>query len=251
MTEPAPTSLMIDARKLQQLGMDGPALKVVMKTKSPVLFPLRRLMRIHIIGTPQSGMDALLHCAQQRIPVAFFRPDGRLRCRLQAPYSDSSLVDHWFEHVEFDPQVKQIYAEWLQHQELYALSVMGFNSGACQNRRHLVYEALRGFCAEALGKKAFHHALDWLDGLLNVQLEQIITGLGFTQARGQQKLYRDIKPMTELYLLHGLAIQLQQNPNYTISAQSITTFYQRQAGTVEYASQRMLTQLITRLEAIA
>ncbi|MDF1589022.1 MAG: CRISPR-associated endonuclease Cas1 [Gammaproteobacteria bacterium] len=250
MTETVPTSLVIDTRKLAQLGMDGPALKVVMKMKSPVLFPLRRLLRIHIIGTPQSGMDALLFCAQQRIPVAFFHADGRLRCRLQAPASDTALVDHWFEHVEFDPEVKQIYADWLLHQGLYALSIMGFHLGAYQTRHKLVYEALRSFCTESLGKQDFRTALDWLDGLLHFQLEQVIAEIGFSQQRGQNKLLNDIKPLAQLWLLHGLANHLQRKPHFAITSQTMITFYQTQTSLIEYSTRRMLIQLTTRLEAI-
>src|SRR5690606_9576493 len=146
MSAVAPTSLVIDARKVDKICLDGPALKVVMISRSPVLFPLRRLLRIHVIGTLGTGVDALLHCAERQIPVAFFHPNGRLRCRLLSPAQDCGLVEHWFEHVEFDSAIRQVYEEWLLHQELHLLSKLGFNAGACERRGQLVYEALRGAC---------------------------------------------------------------------------------------------------------
>lgn len=92
MSDVALTSLVIDSRKLARMGMDGPALKVTMRGRSAILFPLRRLCRIHILGTPESGMDALLFCAEQRVPVAFFHFNGRLRCRLHSSGGAPALL---------------------------------------------------------------------------------------------------------------------------------------------------------------
>ncbi len=250
MSDVALTSLVIDSRKLNRLRMDGPALKVTMRERSPVLFPLRRLCRIHILGTPENGMAALLFCAEQQVPVAFFDFNGRLRCRLHPAAGASALVDHWFEHVEFDPQINQLYEDWVLHQGLYAMSQLGINTGACQSRRQLLYEALRGVCRRQLGKEQLKAALEWLDGLARFHLDHLIESFGFSQQRGRQKLLEDMVPLLELRLLYALATTLQKHAVFTVTPQSMTTFYQRQADGIEFASRRMLTQLVARLEAV-
>ena len=250
MTDVALTSLVIDSRKLLRMGMDGPALKVIMRGRSSVLFPLRRLQRIHILGTPDSGMEALLFCAEQRIPVAFFHFNGRLRCRLLPTGGAPALIDHWFEHVEFDPQIGQLYDDWVLHQGLHAMSRLGISGGISESRKKLVYETLRGYCRQQLGKENLNTALDWLDGLLQFHLEQVIEEFGFVQQRGKLKLLADIKPICDLGLLHALAGHLQQRANFSITAQNMTAFYQRQSTELEFSSRRMLTQLVTRLETV-
>lgn len=250
MTDIALTSLMIDSRKLLHMGMDGPALKVIMRGRSKVLFPLRRLCRIHILGTPNSGMEALLFCAEQQIPVAFFHLNGRLRSRLLPAAGAGGLIDHWFEHVEFDPQIRQLYDDWVQYQGLHSLSLLGISGGACESRKKLLYEALRGYCRQQLGRKNMKTALEWLDGLLRFHLEQVIETFGFIQERGRLKLLADIKPICDLCLLHALALHLQQHTGFCVTARQMTAFYQQQAVQVEFSSRRMLMQLVNKLEAV-
>lgn len=232
--------------------MDGPALKITMKLRSPMLFPLRRLSRIHIIGNPECGISTLLNCAEQCIPVAFFHANGRLRCRLRPPYSNHAMIDHWLEHVEFDPEAQQIYMEWQTNQALHALASLGFNVGVCENRRKLVHEALRSMCKKTMGKKDFNTALDWIDGLLQFHLEQLIESAGLTHnSSSKSRLLADIKSICELLLLHGLVEHLVPKNGFVVSAQSMTVFYQRQSEHIELAVKRMLSQLVSRLEAFA
>lgn len=250
MSNVALTSLVVDSRKLLRMGMDGPALRVTMRGSSPVLFPLRRLRRIHMLGTPDNGMEALLFCAEQQIPVAFFHHNGRLRCRLNPAAGTSGLIDHWFEHVEFDPELSQLYDDWILHQELNAISQLGVNIGACKSRKNLVYEALRGLCRQKLGRENLKAALEWLEGLLYFHLEQVIEEFGFVQPRGRKKLLADIKPICDLWLLHTLAEGLQRCARFSVTAQSMTALYQKRAPQLEFASRRMLTQLVNRLESV-
>lgn len=249
MNEVALTTLVIDSRKLQHLKMDGPALKVTMHGRSPMLFPLRRLSRVHILGIPEVGMDALLFCAEQQVPVAFFHHSGRLRCRLQPAVTSTTLPDHWLEHVEFDPEIAQLYEDWVLHQELYVIASLGINKGARESRRKILVEGLRHFCRERLGRGGLKEALEWLEGQLRFHLEHTIETFGFTQHRGRARLLADMLPLGQLQLLFSLANRLLQG-EMQIHAQTMTAFYQAHAVQVEYTARRMLTQLVYKLEAV-
>ena len=243
------TTLVIDSRKLQQLAIDGPALKVVMQGKSPVLFPLRRLSRIHILGASAVAVDALLHCAEQDIPTAFFHANGRLRCRLASATKTPGRVDHWFEHIDFDDNIRQLYQDWLHHQQAYVMSQLVI--GGCGGRsRQLLDEALQGYFRQQLGKQGKTSALEWLDGLLTCHIEQQVTAGGFVSPHSQNRLVQDIKPICNIVLHYALAVHLQQQSGFVVSAQSVTAFYQQHAETVENNVRRMLMQLVNRLEAV-
>lgn len=244
------TFLVIDCRKLVRMGMDGPALKVVMRGRSPVLFPLRRLRRIHILGTPSNGMEALLYCAEQQIPVAFFSSTGHLRCRLSPAAELPALVDHWFECVEFDVEVGQLYRDWAENQERFAWSRLGVSSGTNISRRKLAVEALQGYCRARLGRIKFQEFMQWMDGLLGFHVGQIIESCGFKQERNRARLREDMKRILEPCLLHALAKRLQHKSVLNVSAQSVTAFYQLCSEDIEYAGRRMLTQLVTSIEAM-
>ncbi len=251
MENPAPTSLVIDARKLVSMKIDGPALKIVMQDRSPVLFPLRRLRRIHILGVPRDGLEALLVCAENHIPIAFFDGRGRFRCRLHhGETGQPALLDHWFEYVEFDPEVKRGYEEWLTNQIMHAISVLGVSIGANGAKQQLLVDMLRRYCRERLGREQFTNALEWLEGLLRFHLEQVIEECGFRQHRARTKLINDLKRITDLWVLHALTSHLEQSSGERVTANGMIALYQRRAPEFEYALRRMLMQLVNRLESL-
>lgn len=248
--EMAATCLVIDSRRLENLSIDGPALKVRMRTQSPRLFPLRRLSRIHVVGAIKDGLESLLHCAENQIPVAFFTVAGRLRCQLYFPVFENSIISHWLEHVDFDVEARQIYDDWLFHQTLHVISTMGYTQGARESRFQLLDEKLRSICVRHLGKKEFHLAMDWLNGMLAVHISQLIVHYGLSnQSRGKRRLMEDISPICELWLIYFLATHVSKR-RVRIAAQSMSDLYQKHSEEVDYTVRRMLTQLATRLESI-
>jgi len=244
------TCLVIDARKLESLSVDGPALKVTMRSQSARLFPFRRLSRVHVVGAIREGIDSLLHCAEQQIPVAFFTVAGKLRCQLYFPVFDNSIISHWLEHVDFDVEAKQIYEDWLCNQTLNVISMTGFNEGARESRLQLLNERLRRICKLRLGKDDFEAAMDWLSGILSVHLSQLIVEYGLAnQSRGKRRLMDDLSPICETWLMFSLGSQISKRRT-RISAQSMSDLYQAQSDDVEFIIRRMLTQLESRLESI-
>lgn len=246
----ATTCLVIDSRKLESLSMDGPALKVRMRTQSARLFPLRRLSRIHVVGSISDGLDTLLHCAEQQVPVAFFTINGRLRCQLYFPVFENSLISHWLEHVDFDVEARQVYEDWLHHQTLHVMSLIGWNQGAREVRFQCLSDRLRHLCNCAIGHKTFLHAMEWLDGILAVHLSQVIVSHGLSnQSSGKRRLMSDIAPICQLLLIYYLACAVERK-KIRISAQSMSDLYQKHSSDIEHTTKRMLSQLATRLESI-
>lgn len=248
--EAAKTCLVIDSRKAEQLRLDGPALRVRMQEQSSRLFPLRRLSRIHILGDLQQGFEALIHCAEHQIPVAFFTVSGKLRCQLYFPVLENTLISHWLEHVEFDAQAREIYGDWLQHQSLHLLSCLGYKRGALEQRLRCNLERLHHACKQVLGEHQYRLAMDWLEGMACVQLSQIIIDHGLAnQSRGMRKLIDDITPLYDFWLHHHLAKYQIKKP-LRINGQTMSDFYQTQADDLDYFTRRMLSQLAVRLESI-
>ena len=130
------------------------------------------------------------------------------------------------------------------------MSCLGVKTGARESRKQLLYETLRGFCHRQLGRENLTAALEWLDGLLLFHLEQVVEEFGFVQQRGRQKLLADMKPICDLWLLYALAGRLEQRGRFNITAQNMTAFYQQQANELEFSARRMLTQLVSKLEAV-
>ena len=245
------TCLVIDSRKLESMKMDGPALRVRLHAQSSRLFPLRRLSRIHIVGSPVNGLEALVHCAERQVPVAFFSVHGKLRCQLYFPVCESDILGHWLDHVDFDPQAKAIYEDWLHHQALHVISLIGGQGGSHQTRKQLIEERLRAICNKQLGEQKFRDAVDWLDGMLTAHLSQVIVQHGLSdQGRSKRRLMEDITPLGRLWLLYFLAEKSGTCKNFSVNAHSISSLYQQSSERIEYTVRSMLARLASRLESI-
>lgn len=246
------SSLMIDARKPCRLRIDGPALSVRIGYNSPLLFPLRRLARIHVIGCVSEGFDALIYCAERQIPVAFFTAKGKLRCQLYEPRYEDNILAHWLEHVEFDPACKEQYDDWLEAQRLHLLAAFGYRFGA-REQRHIVIEQLLRTKANLIlqRKKYSHEAIDWLEGLLSAHLSQLVSlhSMG-RSCRTSKKLLADLLPIFTIAMLHVFVERMEQDGRIPTSSAAMSDFYHRYSSEVEYHLRRMLTQLANRIEGV-
>lgn len=195
-------------------------------------------------------MDALIHCAENQIPVAFFTTKGKLRCQLYFPVFENNIIAHWLEHIEFDAAASHEYEEWLSHQRLHLLSQIGSRTGPIETRLQLTQEKLNSICKRKLGEKDYRLALDWLDGMLTVHLSQIIVNQGLAnQSRNKRRLMDDLTPVLDLWLKNRFSQYLEQHTP-SITARRMSEFYQDNAEWMEYLVRKMLTQLASRLEAI-
>lgn len=244
------TCLVLDARKLEHLRLDGPALRVTLCEQSSLLFPLRRLDRIHIIGHLHEGLDALVTCAERQIPIAFFSATGKLRCQLYYPVVEHTQLSHWLEHIEFDVEASEQYSEWLNNQQAYFLSTLRAVAGSQRTRLQCLQEKVHHTGKKVLGERQYQLAQEWLEGICTTQLSQLIVNQGFANnSRGKQKLMNDLLPLFRLWLGYQLAVQLERGA-MVINAKTMSGFYQAQADALGYMARRMLAQLASRLEAI-
>lgn len=244
----AKSCLILAASQLHTLELDGPALKVVMAHQSHRLFPLRRIARIHIMGELDVGMNALLHCAEQQIPVAFFTRNGKLRCQLYYPVYENGVLAHWLEHIEFDEHARQLYADWLEMQRLHIFAKLNIHPQRLQQTQEHIRSILKRHWSQAQRDEA----QAWLEGLLISHLSQLIVenGLG-NQCSQKRRLLDDLQPVCQMWLHHQLAkTLLQRKHTMPVSVQTMVAFYQTQADDIEYVVRRMLVQLLTRLESI-
>ena len=247
----ATTCLVIDARRLHAIRIDGPALKVTMKSQSSRLFPLRRLSRVHVIGTANMGLEPFLHCAERQVPVAFFTVKGKLRCQLYFPVIANTLLSHWFEHVEFDCDIKQLYERWLEGQTRHILAQLNVPRGCPENASAQLAQQMRKLGRKSLGSDRWDSAMDWLAGMLVVQLSQVVVEYGLAnQSRGKRKLLDDIGPVFSLWLTARFVSRIAPYKRRAIDGVSMSAFYQEQSQGIDYMIRRMLIQLITRLESI-
>lgn len=244
--------LVLDASKLEQLTVDGPALRIGLREQASRLFPLRRLARIHVIGDIDAGFCALLHCAEQQIPVAFFSTHGKLRCQLYYPVFENGILSHWLEHIEFDPKLRQLYNEWLQLQMLHVLGEIGCRDGNSTNRLEIAEQRMLTLIHHHWSRGHLREARDWLQGILTSHLSQLIVQHGLSnQTRAKRRLLEDLLPTCELWLLYFLTVAVVENRKPPAAdAQGMSRFYQQHAERIEYQVQRMLMQLVSKLEAI-
>jgi hypothetical protein len=249
---PPRTCLVIDTARLQQLDIDGPALRLSIQDQGRRLFPLRRLARIHVMGELHCGFDALLHCAEQQIPVAFFSLQGKLRCQLYYPVFENGVLAHWLEHIEFDVQAQHMYSEWLHLQQLHVLGQIGCRDGAREYRMKIAEERLHALFNKHWNHRRLLEAREWLIGMLTAHLSQLIVKHGLeNQSRGKRKLLEDMLPACELWLLYLLAVAVVEHKKPpSVDARGMSHFYQHHAESIEYMVRRMLSQLVNQLESI-
>lgn len=247
----AKTCLLIDAAKLERLSLDGPALRVQMQAQSGRLFPLRRIARIHVMGQGVVSMDALLHCAEQRIPVAFFRGNGKLRCQLYFPGAEDGTLGHWLVYLDFDTCVRDVYEHWLQDQRLHVMAALGIRSGCPEHRLKMIREQISTVGNRSLGKLRFREALDWLHGFLQAQLSQLIAEQGLSlRDRHACRLLGDIQSLCELSVDMALCRQLSSCGKGKLGSARLSRLYQDQADSIAYNVRHMLASLTSRLENI-
>jgi hypothetical protein len=88
--------------------------------------------------------------------------------------------------------------------------------------------------------------------MLTVHISQMIVQQGLAnQSRSKRKLLEDLLPICELWLLYLLVVAIvEQKKPPAVNAHGMSRFYQQHADSIEYTVQRMLAQLVNRLEAI-
>jgi len=112
---------------------DGPAIRVRKRGSADRSFPLRRLRRVLVTGQIRWETDALLACADARVPVCFIRGDGSVRARFGNGGGVRRVLDlNATLEIFLDNAINaRAYHEWVE-------------ACARNERLKLVYEADRG-----------------------------------------------------------------------------------------------------------
>lgn len=177
-------ALHLEADKLSSIQLDGEALKITMKSQSPLRFPLWRISRITISGYFPFPVEDLICCAKKQILVTFLDQRGRVRAQL-VPYQQqpAPLLDY-LQQVEFCTIYKAAFEEWELLQRRHILGVLGMESGI-EKRRDEEHQAalLKAVKSSGIPKKQYLTGVDWLLGLFRAHLEQVMCDLGLPSSR--------------------------------------------------------------------
>lgn len=245
------STLVVDATRLIRLAVDGPALRVRIQGCSDMLFPFRRILRVQVIGVPRSGFDALIACAERRIPVAFFDGCGRYRCRLGPPAIDPTGVDARLEQIEYDCCSRAVYEEWKRNQSAHLLSLLGVGDPAARRAPDRVRKSLFSTLRQQLIQKDLEEAQNWIQGMLTFHLEQALDAVGpVTHMRIRSRLIQDLSERLVLIPLIDLAATSTPSRAQMADARAATHLYRRTARVVEHHAIRMLFQLIELLDRL-
>jgi len=180
--EPAAKTLYLDGRQPLRVLRDGPALRVRAPASADRLFPLHRLRQVVVSGRVEWCTDALLVCADANIPISFLAGEGRLRARLLAADTGSSIINlgDALEMMLDRPDGHQAYLDWV-------------SGCAHQARLQLVHSADRGVWPTqpaVMRKMLFERARHYvrapdlrrfdrqLNALLNAHLSQLLYSSG-------------------------------------------------------------------------
>ncbi len=252
--------LHIDARKLQRIKLDGPAINVMMKGAAEQLFPLRRLARIHLTGTPEQGLDAFLACANQHIPVAFFDGFGRLKAMLYLPKENNTVLGHWLEALHTDLGIKTIYTQWQENIQLHWFAqskAKWIPHGRISRSKGQAHDAkiIEESVAKELRKIHQHNqwtdAQPWMEGMLRVQLAQILDQFGLNpHTHEHRELLSDLEKPLQQMLKVEIAIWLIHDRPTAVSGKELTTLYERIAETVQHEAEKALWRLQYAIERI-
>lgn len=186
-------NLYINCSRLERWQADDRALQVVMRDQAPRLFPLARLARVVFIGTPGGEIRSLTRLLAHQIHVAIFRRDGRLLGAFHAPATGPSLLPDIAERLAYDRVLQSWFQDWERNQQAHVAS--------------LARRERAGLPGDRLGRG---EAMDWLEGLAQVQWQQIASEYGLSSQSGLgDQLLRRLEGLWKLWL-EAKASQLLQ-----------------------------------------
>lgn len=240
--------LMIEARTLQELDRDGPALRVKAQGRSRQWFPLRRLSRVLCVELPGMGLDALAQTARDGIPVTFFAPGGSVIAQLTHPGALPAPLTHWLEASVCEPELKAAYQDWLDNQRRHAYGLLGCMGCDAEHAADKAEAQLARLARQQRRGRMPAEARQWLEQLLMTQIQAQGMRLGLSPS--STRLMQLCQDLLHPGLMMALTAFLLRLPiERVLKGQEIARYYERAlAEELEVWIERALYVLSTQLE---
>lgn len=248
------TRLMIEGNKVERLFIDGPSLVIGLHCAALTRLPLRRLRSVVVVGRLQSGLEALLACAEQHIPVLFCDGHGTVKTQI-LPYQRAVFDwDDWLESLGFDPVFDAAYRQWLDNQQRHLRSMIQRDLDSDFDEHHpwrvAMLECTLNHRLKSVlsGHTQQVEARDWLAGMLRVHINEILAQQGLKPHQvGAERLLADFWIDLERLARHRQVQWLQQHA-CPINAKWMSMCYQSMADELEQHLLRICLQLRTLIE---
>lgn len=248
------TRLMIDANKVERLFVDGPSLVIGLHATALTRLPLRRLRSVTVVGLLHHGLEALLHCAEQQIPVLFCDSRGTVKTQI-LPYQHAQFDwDDWLESLGFDPIFHMAYRQWLENQQRHLRSLIQRDLDDQFDESKPWRVAMLESCLNhrlkqvLLGQQQRDEARDWLEGLMRVHLNELLSQQGLKPHHlGAERILNDFATDLERLARHRQVQWLQQH-SCPINAKWMSICYQSMADDLEQHILRICLQLRVLIE---
>jgi hypothetical protein len=248
------TRLMIDANKVERLFVDGPSLVIGLHAAALTRLPLRRLRSVIVVGILRHGLEALLHCAEQQIPVLFCDARGNVKTQI-LPYRQALFHwDDWLESLGFDPVFDAAYRQWLTNQQWHLRSLIQRDLDSQFDESKPWRVAMLECCLNhrlksvLSSKQQQDEARDWLAGLMRVHLNELLSQQGLKPHHlGAERILTDFATDLERLARHR-QVQWLQNHSCPINAKWMSICYQSIADELEQHILRICLQLRTLIE---
>jgi hypothetical protein len=158
--------LLIDSPNVQELKLDGPALRIRVEGRNHQWFPLRRISLISCVELPPTGMEALIAIANQGIPVCFYSRSGKLLAQLIHPGNLPGSLSHWLESVPCDGELEKTYSEWLENQLRHSYGIIGCVVRDSKVSAVRAEAQLAGLAKACKCQPLVNSAKGWVEGLI-------------------------------------------------------------------------------------
>ena len=216
----------IEAGRLKFCKVDSVSLSISGENEAVRSFPLRAIRLLVVIGQAREGLDFLLNCVEQGIPVQFVHENGRLSCRLQMLDDRRSLLADWLPHIDANPCWLKAYKTW--HYEVSTRVILR-SWGRLETwqdldkvRDQIGREILK---SKHLDITQFKALLVWFDSWLQLDL------LGVLEVRGvqagseaSQKLLQDLLPLYSIWLACTWLKDTKQLSGHNTTEQALSLY---------------------------
>ena len=244
-------ALHIDTTNLESISLDAPSIVVKIKGQSGLRFPVVRVNRITLSGPWDAGLEVFTYCAERNIPVHIFDGRGRLRCQILPKERVPEPLFFYLEQLAYHEVLNAVYEEWLLNQKRSVMAEAGAESGDPDFRAMQFSESLHFMAGKANRKNEFNEMSDWMLAMFASHFSQLLLAFSIDCCRPEtQRLVADVTAALTP-ILKAKALEAIHNNNHSVTAMLASREYHSISERIEFLVNRMLNQLIWRMDANA